>query len=161
MGAQLSVQQRARLEAAIASKIGTRAEDEYLRHLTTFSGAAELSELMGALLVHRTEVYRDLRQLETMQAKVFPRLLRAHQRLDVWSAGCATGEEVATLLMMLAEAGAAAESVVFGSDVSQGALHLAQTFTYSGESMKQVPIALRSRYFRQDNGRSQLVGQLA
>ncbi|MFT3837291.1 MAG: CheR family methyltransferase [Myxococcaceae bacterium] len=161
MGAQLSAQQRSRLETAIFAKIGARTEDDYLRHLSTFAGAAELSELMGTLLVHRTEVYRDVRQLETMQAKVLPRLLAKQQKLNVWSAGCATGEEVATLLIMLAEAGAAAESLVLGSDASQGALHLAQTFTYSAEAMKHAPGPLKSRYFREDNGRFQLVGQLA
>ncbi len=161
VGAALSTQQRARLEAAIASRIGHRSEEAYLRYLGSFEGAAELAELMSVLSVHRTELYRDARQLETLLAKVFPRLLEKRLTLQVWSAGCATGEEVATLLLLMAEAGAAPESLVLGTDVSAGALHVAKGFSYSAESIKPTPVHLRERYFRAEKGRYELVGRLA
>jgi chemotaxis methyl-accepting protein methylase len=50
--------------------------------------------------------------------------------LRVWSAGCATGEEVATLLILLAESGADPTSTVLGTDISAAAIARARELTF-------------------------------
>jgi chemotaxis protein methyltransferase CheR len=79
----------------------------------------------------------------------------------VWSAGCATGEEVATLLVLLAESGADPASTVLGTDISAAAIARARELTFSAEQMQRVPSALRERYFLQlPGGRCVLSGWL-
>ena len=70
------------------------------------SGAAELAALISVVAVHKTDLFRDEVQLEAFRRHVLEPLVAqvAGRPLRVWSAGCATGEEVATLLIMLDEA---------------------------------------------------------
>lgn len=147
-GSALSRQQRARLEDAIAERRGPRGTREYLEHLKSLRGAAELAELMAVITVHKTDLFRDEVQLEAVRTKLLPRLLDHHRRLAVWSAGCATGEEVATLLILLEEAGADARSTVLGTDLSAPALRAAERLTFGPEAMRRVPVGIRDRYFR-------------
>ena len=160
-GSSLSRQQVARLEVAVDAHRAGRTDAELLALLQSPQGAMLLDELMAALSVHKTDLFRDEAQLEAVRAHVLPQLALLGRPLRVWSAGCATGEEVATLLVMLAEAGAHPQSTVLGTDISQPALNVARTLTFSDEAMRRVPPLLRQRYFLDRHGQAQLVGPLA
>lgn len=160
-GSSLSVQQVARLRAIVDARVGTISEDEYLAYLQSPAGAADLAELMSAIAVHKTDLFRDEVQLRAFEQSVLRPLARAATRpLHVWSAGCATGEEVATLLILLAEAGAHAQSTVLGSDISENALRQARDLAFHPASLKRVPEPIRQRYFVNRGGQVQLVEPL-
>lgn len=160
-GSALSRQQRARLEEGVAARAGDRTASVFLSHLQSLRGAAELAELMGLITVHKTDLFRDEVQLEAVKTKLLPRLLAESPRLTVWSAGCATGEEVATLLILLEEAGADARSTVLGTDLSATALAAAEPLSFGREAMRRVPPAIRDRYFRAQGEQSVLRRELA
>ncbi len=160
-GSSLSRQQLGRLEEAIAARQGGRSSDAYLEHLKSLRGAAELAELMSAISVHKTDLFRDEVQLAAVRSKLLPSLLADRRGLKVWSAGCATGEEVATLLILLREAGADATSRVLGTDIAASALATAEKLSFGAEAMKRVPAAIRERYFVEANARFALVPELA
>ena len=160
-GSSLSRQQVARLDEAIAQRQGALSAVAYLEHLKSVRGAAELAELMSVISVHKTDLFRDEVQLEAVRTKVLPALLNESPTLKVWSAGCATGEEVATLLILLQEAGASPASTVLGTDIAAGALNTAQQLTFAPEAMKRVPAAIRQRHFREEAGRFALNRELA
>jgi len=160
-GSSLSRQQLGRLEEAIAARQGGRTADAYLEHLKSLRGAADLAELMSAISVHKTDLFRDEVQLQAVRSKLLPSLLADRRGLKVWSAGCATGEEVATLLILLREAGADVTSSVLGTDIAASALAMAQKLAFAPEAMKRVPPAIRERYFHEAAGRYALVPELA
>jgi chemotaxis protein methyltransferase CheR len=160
-GSSLSRQQLGRLDEAIAERKGRRDDFGYLEHLKSTRGAAELAELMSVISVHKTDLFRDEVQLEAVRRKILPQLVTEHRVLRVWSAGCATGEEVATLLILLDEAGADATSTVLGTDIAATALKAAQPLVFAHEVMKRVPSLLRERYFVEKEGRSALIERLA
>jgi chemotaxis protein methyltransferase CheR len=149
-----------RLNEAIAARIKGREENRYLEHLKSTQGAHELAELMASVSVHKTDLFRDEGQLEAVRS--FALLPRAHDRrpLRVWSAGCATGEEVATLLILLSEAGASEDSTVLGTDISQSALDRAKALTFGPDVVRRVPQVLRGRYFSQSGANFELVTPL-
>ncbi len=157
----MSRQQLGRLEEAIAARGGNRELPAYLEHLKSVRGAGELAELMSVISVHKTDLFRDEVQLEVVRTKLLPALLAERSALKVWSAGCATGEEVATLLILLEEAGADPGSTVLGTDIAAGALATAQALAFAPEAMKRVPAALRQRHFRERVGRFALNPALA
>ena len=65
--------------------------------------AALLEELLSDLLVGETYFFREPQQFESIREKVLPDLLRNRPldtALQVWSAGCATGEEAYSLAIL-------------------------------------------------------------
>jgi chemotaxis protein methyltransferase CheR len=135
---------------------------QYLMHLQSPAGAADLAELIDAISVQKTELFRDESQLEALRTHVLgPMVARMRRPLRLWSAGCATGEEVATLLVMLAEVGADSSSTVLGTDISETAITRARELCFSAEQLQRVPSGARERWFLPaPGGRFTLVGHL-
>src|SRR3954454_284403 len=160
-GMALSDNQRRRLDERLEVLRGSLSEQQYLLHLQSPAGAAELSALVSVVAVHKTDLIRDEVQLGAFRTQVLePLVAQASGRpLRVWSAGCATGEEVATLLIMLEEAGADAGSTVLGTDISEAALNRARTLSFSAEQVRRLPVGFH-RYFMPDGSRSLLVPEL-
>jgi chemotaxis protein methyltransferase CheR len=67
---------------------------------------------------------------------------------------------VATLLILLAEAGAHAQSTVLGTDISETALRQARDLAFQPSSLKRVPEAIRQRYFINRGPQVQLIPEL-
>ncbi|WP_434388914.1 CheR family methyltransferase [Melittangium boletus] len=145
-GMALSDLQCRRLDEKLAGWGGSSVQR--LLHLQSPEGSAELAELIDAITVQKTELFRDEAQLEALRAHVLaPLVARERRPLRVWSAGCATGEEVATLLVLLAEVGADPASTVLGTDISETAIQRAREGWFSAEQLQRVPSALRERWF--------------
>jgi len=53
---------------------------------------------------------------------VIKNLLKEYARLNIWSAGCSTGEEPYTLSIILHEMGAGLRAKILASDIDPGAL---------------------------------------
>jgi len=148
-GSSLSPQQHARLAALIEARRSGRTDEALLQHLQRPAGAADLADLMSTISVHKTDLFRDEVQLNAFREHVLRPLARASTRpLCLWSAGCATGEEVATLLILLEEVGAHSRSTVLGTDISETALRQARELCFHPTLLRQVPEELRARYFR-------------
>jgi chemotaxis protein methyltransferase CheR len=152
-GSLLSEHQIGRLRQVLQARLAGRTELKFLEHLRSPHGEGELAELMASISVHKTDLFRDPGQLEAFVSAVLKPLAREERPLRLWSAGCATGEEVATLLILLAEAGAHPESTVLGTDISDSALKEAQKLSFHRDLMVRVPESLRARYFRPDGNR--------
>lgn len=146
-GTRLSRQQRGRLEAELAQHASGNPAS-WLAHLQSREGAPALDQLLAVVSVHKTELFRDPPQLEALAQHVLQPLAAQARPLHLWSAGCSTGEELATLLILLAEAGAHPESTVLGTDLSAEALGRAQRLRFSPEALERVPPPLLGRYFR-------------
>ncbi|KFE72332.1 Chemotaxis protein methyltransferase CheR [Hyalangium minutum] len=161
-GMALSGAQRRRLDERLTVLQGSLSEQQYLLHLQSPSGAADLSTLISVVAVHKTDLFRDEVQLQDFRAHVLEPLVSKSlgRPLRVWSAGCATGEEVATLLIMLDEARADQGSTVLGTDISEAALNRARTLSFPGEQVRRLPGSLRERYFMPDGSRAILIPEL-
>jgi chemotaxis protein methyltransferase CheR len=158
-GTRLSGQQRERLAAELAKNVASGAELAYLARLQSLEGTLELARLLSAVSVHKTDLFRDEAQLAALETHVLRPLVALGRPLSLWSAGCSTGEEVATLLMLLAEAGAHAQSSVLGTDLSEAALGQAKRLSFTPEVLKRVPPVLLNRYFHEGSLIPSLVGR--
>jgi two-component system, chemotaxis family, CheB/CheR fusion protein len=120
----------------------------------------EFGHLFNSILINVTAFFRDAQAWETLSAEVIPRIIESRkpkEPLRVWCAGVASGEEVYTLAMLIAEAiGSESfqESVkIYATDIDEDALNQARQATYSEKTMEPVPEDLREKYFEQVNGR--------
>ena len=143
----LSELQCRRLDEKLAARPGGPSAQRLL-YLQSPQGSAELAELIDVITVQKTELFRDEAQLEALRTHVLaPLVSRVRRPLRLWSAGCATGEEVATLLILLAEVGAEPTSTVLGTDISETAIQRARELCFSVEQLQRVPATARERWF--------------
>jgi chemotaxis protein methyltransferase CheR len=143
------------LRLAVAARLdelaGVPNGDRYLEILRGEDGDDELRRLLPLVTVGKTSFFRDERQFRALDA-LLPRLLArprgGGRRLAIWSAGCATGEEPYSIAMSLAEAGALPEHVeILATDVNPEAVAHAARGAYESRRLREIPDALRARYF--------------
>lgn len=98
---------------------------------------------------------RDRPLWEVLEKVWLPDLHRRFgPRLRAWSAGCACGEEAYSLAIAHREycAGMAAESapemMIHATDINPAVLNRAGEGVYPASSLREMPEALRARYFR-------------
>ncbi|HPW56272.1 MAG: hypothetical protein KA072_11780 [Thermoanaerobaculaceae bacterium] len=124
----------------------------YVQALAAGRLPGEWAALLPHVTIKESYCFRTPQHFVRLAEVVLPRLLGrtgASRRLRVWSAGCARGEEPATLAITLAEAPALAawDWLVIGTDIDQHALGVARSGLFSGRAVAQVPPPLLERYF--------------
>ena len=111
------------------------------------AGKTELEALIDALVVGETYFFRELPQLELVVDELVAPRVRAGERVRIWSAACATGEEPLSLAMMLADRDLLNDRVeILATDVSARALARARAATFGKRSLRSEIHAGR-RYF--------------
>ena len=123
--------------AARMARLGLAPAD-YLALIETGRGASELGLLVEAVRVGETRLFRHVPQIAALVDAVAP-ALRGRPRVRVWSAGCAAGEEVATLAVVLAQALPGTLLAVLGTDVSAEAIAAARAGSYPEDALAHVP----------------------
>ncbi|HEY4104538.1 MAG TPA: chemotaxis protein CheB, partial [Polyangiaceae bacterium] len=123
--------------------------DEYVAKLQ--KERAELDVLYRDLLIGVTRFFRNEEAFDVLEREVLPELLKGS--LDtpfrVWVAGCATGEEVYSLAILLHEltAQSGRSFKIFATDVHQGSLDIATRALYDEEAVVNVSPERLKRYF--------------
>jgi chemotaxis protein methyltransferase CheR len=126
----------------------------YRSHLQ--SNAGEWPALAALCTVSISRFYRDHEVFDCLGAAVLPALAgaareRGAERLECWSAGCASGEEPYTLAMQwrLALAPSFPELAlrVLGTDVDATLLERARAACYPASSLKALPPGWRAQAF--------------
>lgn len=84
-----------------------------------------LGEVIAGLSVPVSEFFRDPHTFMALREKVFPHLASYHE-INVWQAGCAHGEEVYSLAILLTEAGLYERTRIYATDISRTALERAR-----------------------------------
>jgi chemotaxis protein methyltransferase CheR len=87
--------------------------------------AACLDRFLLGLSVHATAMFRDPSFYLTFRKRVVP-LLRTYPTVQIWIAGCSTGEEVYSLAILLQEERLYAKSRIYATDISQAVLRRAR-----------------------------------
>ncbi len=115
-----------------------------LNSLAALSGVANMSDLIPmvfhdedfqerlirTLSITVTHMFRDPSFFLALQQCVFP-AFQERKSLKIWHAGCATGEEVFSLAILLQEAGLYDRATIFATDINSEALDTAATGIYS------------------------------
>jgi chemotaxis protein methyltransferase CheR len=124
----------------------------------------EWLKVMDALAVQETYFWREIDQLRAVVSCVVPQLVDTLRGapLRIWSIPCATGEEPLTIAMLLAEAGwfDRAPIELFASDASPHAVAKARKGHYTERAFRNLPPAMRAKYFVQHDGYASVVPAL-
>lgn len=119
----------------------------------------ELAQLIDDLTTNETYFFRERSQLRALVAELLPEvLLQRRERgggpITVWSAGCASGEEPYSVVILAREAGLDPERQirVYASDISRRMLRRARQGRYRESSFRETEPRLRAKYFEEKDG---------
>lgn len=133
----LSVYARASLLRRIEKTIGELNLSESFDFLPLLFDKREVFEhLVANLSVTVTEMFRDPEVYRQLKSLVFPQL-SSYPFIRVWHAGCATGEEMYSLAILLDEAKLLDKTTLHGTDINAQSLKIAEEGIYPLERLKQ------------------------
>ncbi|HEY3383257.1 MAG TPA: CheR family methyltransferase [Vicinamibacterales bacterium] len=136
--------------------LGMETYADYYHYLTTEDpGGDELTEMVNCITTNKTSFFREGHHFEFLGGPFLTDLVKAStlgrpRRLDVWSAGCSTGEEPFSIAMTLRDAlhgRLGWDAKVLATDVDTDVLQRADEARYSADAMADLPEDMRRRYF--------------
>lgn len=83
------------------------------------------TEFIDKFTVNVTEMFRDPSFWRAVVEHVFP-VWKEREFVKVWSAGCSTGEEIYTLMILLEEHGLRNKVKILGTDLNESVMHKAK-----------------------------------
>lgn len=95
-----------------------------------------LGRFVASISVHATSMFRDPEFYLALQKHMFP-LLRTYPFVRIWHAGCASGEEVYSLAILLEEAGLYDRCRIYATDISMVLLERAMRGVVPLSHMKE------------------------
>lgn len=132
-----------------------------IRQFRSSSGCASVSEMIPKVLhdeefasrliryfsIAVTEIFRDPSVYHAIREKVIP-LLKTWPHCKIWHAGCATGEEVYSLAIVLKEEGLYDRATIYATDFNDEALDRAREGIYEMGKMQEA-----TRNYQQAGGK--------
>lgn len=119
---------------------------------------SEFSTLVDLLTTNETYFFRERSQLTALVQEIIPEMLvrqGVHRRpVAIWSAGCSSGEEPFSIVMMGLKAGLepGRDFRVVASDISRAVLAKARRGIYREASFRDTEPAMRRHYFAEKDG---------
>lgn len=142
--------------ATLASNAGARDAATYAVQLLTNSDEKALMALVDALTINETTFFRNVPQLNLFARIALPEVISRKRAtsepktLQIWSAGCSSGQEAYTLAMLAHEAVKPLFTwgvQITATDISPTVLAAAKEGVYPKARLDTMPAELRSRYF--------------
>jgi chemotaxis protein methyltransferase CheR len=136
--------------------LGCRNITHYLAELEKSDDVREKCELL--LTVSISRFFRDRELWKSLEKKYLPDLIEKHmEKIKVWSAGCACGDEVYTFKIvwdrMKNSFDHLPELEVIATDINAEYLEKARSGIYSTSSLKEVTKEIQSAYFTKKKGK--------
>jgi len=96
---------------------------------------AYFSEFLSNMSVTVTEMFRDPIIFKSIRKDIIPKL-KTYSRINIWHAGCATGEEVYSMAILLEEEGLLDRARIYATDFNAKSLATAKEGIYPAESIQ-------------------------
>jgi two-component system CheB/CheR fusion protein len=150
--------------ATLLRRIERRMQVTQLRDLPSYRDfmrrhVDESRNLLRDLLISVTSFFRDPAAFASLEQKVIPLLFRGREhggRIRAWVVGCATGEEVYSVAMLLTEQAhrlsAPVEINVFATDIDEEALAFARHAFYPESIAGELAPERLRRFFVKEQG---------
>lgn len=148
-------------------RLGRRLVELGLRSFTAYhyalrsdtAGEGELAWAIDHLTTNETYFLRERAQLLALVQEILPALQARRGGpesgpVSIWCAGCASGEEPYSIVILALESGLVPgrDLRVYASDISRRALHRARRGLYREASFRQTDPWLRHKYFAEKDG---------
>ncbi|MEZ7198117.1 CheR family methyltransferase [Pseudodesulfovibrio karagichevae] len=141
-------------------ELGLTSFTDYIKFLKVDRGQ-ELKQLFEMVTTNETSFWRDTKQLTSFRDNLLKEILDRQRKagkleLNIWSAGCSSGEEPYTLVFLLLETLKAEIARwrinITAVDLSEEMIAKARAGIYSEYAFKTTPDETRKRYFKEVEG---------
>jgi chemotaxis protein methyltransferase CheR len=112
--------------------------------------ASSMQRLLGTIGVTVTGMFRDPDLMRCLREEVIP-LFKTYPSIRIWVAGCASGEEVYALAILLEEEGILHRSSIYATDLNEDMLAVARTGAYPVDRVRKY-----EEVYAQSGGRTSL-----
>lgn len=136
---------------------GNKTISNYLSYIN--KEPEEVTKLYNDLLISVTRFFRDPKAFKSLETEVIPKIFEekgAKDPIRAWIVGCATGEEVYSLAIVLNEYASKLDYMpqikLFGTDISDEALAIARKGVYPETISTDMSEERLQRYFHKENG---------
>ena len=125
------------------------------------SDSDELDALLATISIHVSQFFRNPDTYQTLEEFILPDLCQrasqaGRQELQLWSVGCAGGEEPYSLALLIDEMAPELAVHILGTDISAPVLAAAREGLYESARLKEVPAKVLQTYFVEEDGRYRL-----
>lgn len=151
-----------RVRKGVKKRLARHMQETGCRDIADYIGCIERDrevrlEFERLMTVSISRFFRDRRLWETLQERILPVLVKnANQVVKVWSAGCASGEEVYTFRILwegLRKSYSRLPDLsILATDMNPAVLNRAKAAVYPPSSMREIPEAIRAAYFEISTG---------
>ena len=140
--------------------LGCQTVDEYIENLSLKTDIRAACRLH--LTVSISRFFRDKRLWEVLENQFLPRLLSKNEsRLQVWSCGCARGEEAYSLKIVWDRLGRSYPDLpklkLWATDINPIYIDAAKKGIYGISSLKELPQTCIDRYFDKVVGKQRYI----
>lgn len=135
----------------------------YYNYVTKDNSGEALSTLADRISTNHTYFLRESQHLDVLKSRILPEVIanpRAREKkvLRIWCAGCSSGEEAYSLMMVMMDFFGNRyrewDAGLLATDVSEAALSTARAGIYEQKDMAKMPIQWLNAYFeRRPDGR--------
>lgn len=124
----------------------------------------ERNTMLNRLTTNHTYFMREPRHFEFLREVILPEITKrsSSKCLRIWSAGCSTGEEAYTAVMVMKEWFGPASGWdyrILATDISMRVLEAARAGVYSRDSLRDLPPGWEKRYFRREDEQTYVLSE--
>lgn len=94
-----------------------------------------LTQLLNDFSINVTEMFRNPSFFKALRTEIIP-MLRDYPEIRIWHAGCATGEEVFSMAILLEEEGLLDKASIYATDMNEGVLEKAKLGVFPIQRMQ-------------------------
>jgi chemotaxis protein methyltransferase CheR len=152
----------------ILRKSGFETFQEYFKYVSNDTTGRALSDLIDRISTNHSYFFREKDHFEFIRNTILPELiagkkLAGNKTLRIWSAGCAAGEEVYSLSILLHDYFGnsinAWDIGILATDISLNVLTQAREGKYPIEKISEVPPLLFNKFFTAEGRDTYLIKQ--
>ncbi len=88
-----------------------------------------LEKMVRDITVNTTELFRDPQIWQALRYRILPKF-KNNKNINIWHAGCSTGQEVYSMMILLNEMGLLDKAKIFATDLNEEALDMAKKGNY-------------------------------
>lgn len=130
---------------------------EYYAYLSSHGSAESYSKLIDAVSTNHTYFNRENQHFDFFEKTAFPDILgklgeKKSRDIRIWCAGCSSGEEPYTLLMLMRDVLGTQyhqfDAGILATDISERILDTARKGIYGADRIAALPEARQKKYFK-------------